>query len=81
MEISLEVALKDENRFNTKQIEFVKLIMEYVIQNGTIEMEKLTKQPFKTLGQVYDLFGNNIADFQKIKKDLEEINQNTEKLA
>lgn len=71
----------NENRFNTKQIEFVKLIMEYVIQNGTIEMEKLTKQPFKTLGQVYDLFGNNIADFQKIKKDLEEINQNTEKLA
>lgn len=70
-----------ENRLNMKQIQFVKLLVDYVVKNGTIEMEKLTEQPFNTVGQVYELFGNNVDLFKEIREDIEEINENAEKLA
>ena len=71
----------NENRLNMKQIQFVKLLVDYVVKNGTIEMEKLTEQPFNTVGQVYELFGNNVDLFKEIREDIEEINENAEKLA
>ena len=64
-----------------KQIQFVKLLVDYVVKNGTIEMEKLTEQPFNTVGQIYELFGNNVDLFKEIREDIEEINENAEKLA
>ncbi len=71
----------NENRLNMKQIQFVKLLVDYVVKNGTIDMEKLTEQPFNTVGQVYELFGNNVDLFKEIRNDIEEINDNAEKLA
>ena len=71
----------NENRLNMKQIQFVKLLVDYVVKNGTIEMERLTEQPFNTVGQVYELFGNNVDLFKEIREDIEEINENAEKLA
>lgn len=71
----------NDNRLNMKQIQFVKLLIDYVIKNGTIDMQKLTEQPFKNVGEVYDLFGNNIDLFKKIREDIENINENAEKLA
>lgn len=44
-------------------------------------MQKLTEQPFKNIGEVYDLFGNNIDLFKEIREDIENINENAEKLA
>ena len=71
----------NDNRLNMKQIQFVKLLIDYVIKNGTIDMQKLTEQPFKNVGEVYDLFGNNIDLFKEIKEEIESINDNAEKLA
>ena len=71
----------NENKLNMKQIQFVKLLVDYVVKNGTIDMQKLTEQPFNTVGQVYELFGNNVELFEKIREDIEEINENAEKLA
>lgn len=71
----------NDNRLNMKQIQFMKLLIDYVIKNGTIDMQKLTEQPFKNVGEVYDLFGNNIDLFKEIKEDIESINENAEKLA
>lgn len=71
----------NDNRLNMKQIQFVKLLVDYVIRNGTIDMQKLTEQPFKNVGEIYDLFGNNIDLFKEIKNDIEIINENAEKLA
>lgn len=71
----------NDNRLNMKQIQFVKLLIDYVIKNGTIDMQKLTEQPFKNVGEVYDLFGNNIDLFKEIREDIENINENAEKLA
>jgi type I restriction enzyme R subunit len=71
----------NDNGLNMKQIQFVKLLVDYVIKNGTIDMQKLTEQPFKNVGEIYDLFGNNIDLFKEIREDIENINQNAEKLA
>ena len=71
----------NDNRLNMKQIQFVKLLVDYVIKNGTIDMQKLTEQPFNTVGQVYELFGNDIDLFKEIREDIEKINENVEKLA
>jgi len=71
----------NDNRLNMKQIQFVKLLVDYVIKNGTIDMQKLTEQPFKNVGEVYDLFGNNIDLFKEIREDIERINENAEILA
>lgn len=71
----------NDNRLNMKQIQFVKLLIDYVIKNGTIDMQKLTEQPFKNVGEVYDLFGNNIDLFKEIREGIENINENAEKLA
>ena len=64
-----------------KQIQFVKLLIDYVIKNGTIDMQKLTEQPFKNVGEVYDLFGNNIDLFKEIREDIRKSINENEKLA
>ena len=66
----------NECGLNIKQVGFVKLLMEYLMKNGTIEMQRLTQQPFNANGQIYDLFGNDVEIFKKIKQDIENINQN-----
>ena len=71
----------NENRLNMKQIQFMKLLVDYVVKNGTIDMEKLTEQPFNNIGQVYEVFGDNMDLFKSIRKDIEGINENAEKLA
>lgn len=71
----------NDNRLNMKQIQFVKLLIDYVIKNGTIEMIKLTEDPFRALGEVGDLFEDNIDTFIQIRKEIEQINENVEKLA
>ena len=71
----------NDNRLNMKQIQFVKLLVDYVIKNGTIEMIALTEDPFRALGEVGDLFEDNIDTFIKIRKEIEQINENVEKLA
>ena len=71
----------NDNRLNMKQIQFVKLLVDYVIKNGTIDMQKLREQPFTNVGEVYELFGNNIDLFKEIRGDIESINENAERLA
>lgn len=71
----------NDNTLNMKQIQFVKLLIDYVIKNGTIEMIALTEDPFRALGEVGDLFEDNIDMFIQIRKEIEQINENVEKLA
>ena len=44
-------------------------------------MEKLTEQPFNTVGQAYELLENNMFLFKEIRENIEEINENAAKLA
>ena len=71
----------NDNRLNSKQIQFVKLLIDYVVKNGTISLEVLTEDPFSSLGAVSDVFEDNINTFKQIKEDIDEINKNAEKYA
>ncbi len=71
----------NETRLNTKQIHFVKLLIEYVMQNGTIDMIALTEEPFKQLGEAGEVFEDKINTLMEIKKDIENINKNAKELA
>ncbi len=69
--------LNDES-FNTKQIHFVKLIVDYVVKNGFIEDNSvLMEDPFRTVGGIIDLFENNIEERNRLIKTINEIKANT----
>ena len=70
--------LNNEN-FNSKQIHFVKLIVEYVIKNGFIEDNRiLMEDPFRTVGSITTLFKDNMDDARRIMKIINEIKLNAE---
>ena len=71
----------NDNRLNSKQIEFVKMLIDYVVKNGTISLQVLTEDPFSSLGAVSEVFEDNIGAFKQIREDIEEINRNAEMYA
>jgi type I restriction enzyme R subunit len=71
----------NDNRLNSKQIEFVKTLKEYVIENGIISLDKLKEKPFSNIGSIYEIFKDNINVFNEIKENIEQINDSTIKLA
>ncbi len=68
----------NDNRLNSKQIEFVKMLIGYVIKNGTISIETLNEDPFNSLGAVIDVFSDNLVAFKQIREEIETINRNAE---
>ena len=64
-----------------RQIQFIKLLIDYVIKNGTIDMIALTEDPFRTVGEVGELFEDKYNTFMEIRKDIENINENAKELA
>lgn len=71
----------NDSRLNSKQIEFVKMLIRYVKRNGIISLETLTDIPFNSLGAVSEVFEDNVEVFQLIKKDIENINENAKMYA
>jgi type I restriction enzyme, R subunit len=68
----------NEEKLNVSQLRFVKLIIDYVVKNGTLEKEVLREDPFRTLGSVSDLFRDNIDDVRGIISAIDKINRNVE---
>ena len=71
----------NDSRLNSKQIEFVKMLIRYVKRNGIIRLKTLTDIPFNSLGAVSEVFEDNVEVFQLIKKDIESINENAKMYA
>lgn len=71
----------NDNRLNSKQIQFVKMLKNYIIENGIIHLSELIEQPFIEIGSVSDIFKDNINAFNEIKEDIKNINESTVKLA
>jgi len=59
---------------NTKQIRFVKTIIDYIVKNGTLKKELLQEEPFKSIGSITELFPMDRA--VKIVGIIDRINQN-----
>lgn len=71
----------NDSRLNSKQIEFVKILISYVHENGILSIEKLKTEPFSPLGPVSEVFEDNVEVFLLIKKDIESINENAKMYA
>ncbi|MCD3351836.1 DEAD/DEAH box helicase family protein [Clostridium botulinum] len=62
-----------------KQINFVKLIIDYVVKNGFIEDNRvLIEEPFRTVGNISILFKDNINEAKRIMGKVAEIKINAE---
>ncbi|MGL5753483.1 MAG: DEAD/DEAH box helicase family protein [Paraclostridium sp.] len=63
--------------FNTKQIHFVKLIVDYVVKNGFIEDNRLLMEdPFRAVGDIIELFENNIEERNNLIMTINQIKAN-----
>lgn len=68
--------LNDES-LNSKQIHFVKLIVDYVVKNGLIEDNRvLMEDPFRSVGSIIELFDTNIEERNKLIKTINDIRNN-----
>ena len=71
-----------EERLNTNQIRFVKLMVDYIVVNGMIEDNRvLMEEPFRSLGSITTLFKDNMEDVRNIMKVVDTINKNSEVIA
>ncbi|GEN36220.1 DEAD/DEAH box helicase family protein [Aneurinibacillus danicus] len=68
-------------RLNLNQSRFVKLIVDYVVKNGTLDKKVLQQEPFKTVGSIVELFKDNMDDARRIIGIIDEINKNSEEIA
>lgn len=65
--------LSDES-LNSDQIEFVKLIVNYIINNGSIEKRILNEHPFNKRGNVINLFDGKLNIAKKIIYAIDKLN-------
>lgn len=66
---------------NTKQVHFIKLIIDYVVVNGFIEDNRvLTEDPFRTVGTITELFKENMNEARKLMGVVAEIRVNAEEV-
>ncbi|MBN2657183.1 MAG: DEAD/DEAH box helicase family protein [Spirochaetales bacterium] len=65
--------LSDES-LNKNQMEFVKMIVRHVIQNGLIEKKILNEQPFNKFGSIVDLFSDRMDVAKEIVAEIDRLN-------
>lgn len=66
---------------NSTQIHFVKLIVDYIVKNGFVEDNKIfMEDPFRSVGNITQLFKNNMDDARKILDIIGNIKKNSEEL-
>ena len=72
--------LNNEN-LNSKQIHFVKLIVDYVVKNGLIDDNRvLMEDPFRSVGNLSVLFSDNMDCARSIMSKIAQIKNNAEKI-
>jgi len=69
------------NRLNTKQMDFLRTVIDYIVKNGYIDnlQDSLGREPFNKFGDVIDLFGdsqNSENDIMSIMDTVKEITNN-----
>ena len=66
---------------NSKQIHFVKLIVDYVVKNGLVDDNKILQQePFRNVGSIVELFKDNMDDARNIMGIIADIKKNAEEI-
>lgn len=67
----------NNNNLNSNQIHFIKLIVDYVVKNGLIDDNTiLTEDPFRSVGNIVELFNDNIDVINKLLITIKDIKDN-----
>lgn len=67
----------NNGNLNSNQIHFIKLIVDYIVKNGMIDDNRvLTEDPFRTVGNIVELFENDIDVRSKLLSVIKEIKDN-----
>lgn len=69
----------DDQNLNSRQIRFVKTIVDYVVKNGIVEKKALQEDPFQSIGSIIDVFPLESA--QKIISIIDRLNSNATDVA
>ncbi len=70
-----------EERLNSNQIHFVKLIVDYIVANGMIENNKvLMEEPFRSLGSITTLFSDKMQDVRELMDVIASVKNNCEQI-
>lgn len=72
--------LSEEN-LNLQQTQFVELIIDYVVKNGTLERQALQQDPFTTLGGITVVFKDQLPKAKGILDIIDMINRNAEEIS
>ncbi|WPD22772.1 MAG: DEAD/DEAH box helicase family protein [Candidatus Electrothrix scaldis] len=67
-----------DQSLNSKQMEFVHLIVNHVVENGCLEKAILNDHPFNKHGMLIDLFAGKLDVVQKIVHRIDELNTRLE---
>lgn len=67
-------AFLDDAQLDEDQINFVNTIIEYLVQNGTMELSVLQQSPFTDIGGVM-LFKDNLPEFIKLRDSIQNVNE------
>ncbi|MDY7062899.1 MAG: DEAD/DEAH box helicase family protein [Sarcina ventriculi] len=67
----------NNKNLNSSQIHFINLIVDYVVKNGLIDDNRvLTEDPFRTVGNIIELFRDDIDVRTKLLGKIKEIKEN-----
>ena len=74
-------AFLSEERLNSNQIHFVKLIVDYIVTNGMIEDNRvLMEEPFRSLGSITTLFSDRMQDVRELMGVIASVKRNCEQI-
>ncbi|WP_294730730.1 DEAD/DEAH box helicase family protein [uncultured Faecalibaculum sp.] len=65
----------DEAELNSEQIQFVNEIIDYLVRNGTMDLQVLQQSPFTDRGGIVGLFGNEVGKWMRVKQGIDEVNR------
>lgn len=71
----------NEYNLNSTQIRFVKILIDYISENGVMELGEFMQEPFKSVGNLSEVFKDKINVFNEIRDKVIYINENAKRLA
>lgn len=67
----------NDGHLNPSQIHYIKMIVDYIVKNGLIDDNRvLTEDPFRSVGNIVELFGEDIEVRNKLLGKIREIKEN-----
>lgn len=70
-----------EQNLNLQQSQFVELIINYIVKNGTLERQALQQDPFSSVGGIMVVFKDQLPKARGILDIIDRINRNAEDIS